>query len=178
MSEANHQAEPARASWRRVAMSNDSAAHHELLARVRDVLKAIRLFKNHTPPHLAVPGGTFGVLASIDGISPGSAGCHVKDLAAFCALDPSTISRAVGALVREGLVRRAADPTDGRASTLALTPHGREVLGDVSAWYDEQLAAALKDWSPEDVAALSALLRRFCADLITRYHTNPLEAAR
>jgi DNA-binding MarR family transcriptional regulator len=159
-------------------MPDDGAARRELLTRVREVLKAVRLLKNQTPHQQTVPSGTLGVLASIDGITPRSAGCHVKDLAAFCALDPSTISRAVGALVREGLVRREADPTDGRASTLALTPPGREVLTGVSAWYDEQLAAALKDWTPEDMAALSALLHRFCADLVNRYHTKPLEAAR
>jgi DNA-binding MarR family transcriptional regulator len=159
-------------------MPDDGGARHELLTRVREVLKAVRLLKNQAPHHQTVPSGTLGVLASIDGISPGSAGCHVKDLAAFCALDPSTVSRAVGALVREGLVRRTADPSDGRASTLALTPHGHEVLSDVSGWYDEQLAAALRDWSPEDMATLSALLRRFCADLMNRYHTKPLEAAR
>jgi DNA-binding MarR family transcriptional regulator len=158
-------------------MPDDDAARHELLARVREVLKAVRLWKNQTPHHQTVPSGTFGILASIDGIGAADAGCHVKDLAAFCALDPSTISRAVGALVHEGLVRRAADPTDGRASTLALTPHGRQVLGDVSDWYDDQLAEALKDWSPEDMAALSALLRRFCDDLMNRF-TKPLEVAR
>ena len=152
----------------------DDGARHELLARMRDVLKAVRLFKNQTPPRRTVPHGTLGVLAGIDGIS--TTGCHVKDLAAHCALDPSTISRAVAALVRDGLVQRAADPTDGRASTLALTPHGREVLDDTNAWYEDRLAAALKAWSTEDLAALSALLQRFCDDLMN--HTNPLEAAR
>jgi DNA-binding MarR family transcriptional regulator len=152
----------------------DAGARRELLARVRDVLKAVRLFKNQTPPGPTVPHGTLGVLASMNGL--GTTGCHVKDLAAHCALDPSTISRAVAVLVRDGLVQRAADPQDGRASTLALTSHGREVLDDTNAWYEDQLAEALKAWSTEDLAALSALLQRFCDDLMN--HTNPLEAAR
>jgi DNA-binding MarR family transcriptional regulator len=154
-----------------------STARHELLARVRDVLKAVRLFKNHLPSRRTVPSGTFGLLASIDHISAPEAGCHVKDLAAHCALDPSTISRGVGALVRDGLVARAAEPADGRAGTLALTAHGREVLSDVMGWYDQQLADALQDWSPANMATLSALLQRFSDDLMYRYH-NPLEAAR
>jgi DNA-binding MarR family transcriptional regulator len=154
------------------------ADRHELLARLRDVLKAVRLFKNTLPPsRQSVPAGTLGVLASIDAIAGDEPRCHVKDLAAHCALDPSTISRAVGALVRSGLVRRSADPSDGRASTLGLTSHGREVLSDVTGWYDHQLADALKDWSREDLAALSALLQRFSDDLLSRNH-NPLEAAR
>jgi DNA-binding MarR family transcriptional regulator len=155
-----------------------TAARHELLARIRDVLKAVRLFKNTLPPRrLSVPNGTLGILASVNDIAGPTDGCHVKDLAAHCALDPSTISRAVGALVRSGLVQRSADPTDGRASTLGLTSHGREVLSDVTGWYDDRLADALKDWSREDMAALSALLQRFCDDLMSRNH-NPLEAAR
>ena len=156
-----------------------AADRHELLARLRDVLKAVRLFKNTLPPRrLSVPSGTLGILATIDDIAgPADAGCHVKDLAARCALDPSTVSRAVGALVRSGLVQRTADPDDGRASTLGLTSHGREVLSDVTGWYDDQLTDALKDWSREDMAALSALLQRFCDDLMSRNH-NSLEAAR
>ena len=36
-----------------------TAARHELLARIRDVLKAVRLFKNTLPPRrLSVPSGT------------------------------------------------------------------------------------------------------------------------
>jgi len=156
-------------------MTDDGSARPELMARVRDLLKAVRLFKNQTPPRPTVPTGTLGVLAGISGI--GADGCHVKDLAAHCALDPSTISRAVAALVRDGLVRRAADPSDGRASTLALTPHGREVLDGTNAWYEEELAEALKGWTADDLATLSALLQRFCDDLMNRY-TKPLEAAR
>jgi DNA-binding MarR family transcriptional regulator len=166
-------------------MSDDAgpAARRELLARLRDTLKAMRLFKNQQPPrHLAVPGGTFGVLATIDDIEP-STGCHVKDLAAACALDPSTISRAVAALVRGGLVQRAADPADGRASVLALTPRGHETLDGVTGWYDDLLAGALSGWSSAELAAFGAMLQRFSHDLITRHtlmnNFDPtLEAAR
>src|SRR5664279_3483631 len=36
--------------------------------------------------------------------------------------DPSTISRQVAAMVKDGLLERRADPEDGRASLLVLTP--------------------------------------------------------
>jgi DNA-binding MarR family transcriptional regulator len=158
-------------------MSDTGAARHELLSQVRDVLKAVRLFKQQAPPHRTVPSGTIAVLAGIDRIGTGSAECHVKDLAVCCALDPSTVSRAVAALVREGLVRRAADPADGRASTLTLTPHGRAALDETNDWYERHLAAALKDWSTEDVAAFTAFLGRFADDLMN-HHDKTLEAAR
>lgn len=161
-------------------MSADvAAARHELLARVRDVLKAVRLFKNQQHPrHSTLLMGTLGVLAKIDEIGA-DAGCHSKDLAAHTALDPSTISRAVTALVRTGMVVREADPHDGRASVLALTPEGREVLDDVHGWYDDRLADALRDWTAQDLTALATLLQRFSDDLIVRFTTNQtLEAAR
>jgi DNA-binding MarR family transcriptional regulator len=164
-------------------MTDDAgpAARRELLARLRDTLKAMRVFKNRQPPqHLNAPGGTFGVLATIDDLRPGT-GCHVKDLATACALDPSTVSRAVAALVRAGLVQRTADPVDGRASVLALTGRGHEVIDGATGWYDELLAEALHGWSGEELAAFGAMLQRFSRDLIAHSMHNfdpTLEAAR
>jgi DNA-binding MarR family transcriptional regulator len=156
-----------------------SAARHQLLADIRDLLKAVRLFKADLPArHEDVPTGTIGVLATIAAIgSEPVGGCHLKDLAVRCALDPSTVSRAVAALVRSGLVARSADPTDGRASVLSVTPRGRQTLDDFNRLADERLADALRRWSPEDIAVLGALLRRFSTDLMTRTDRN-LEVAR
>src|ERR1700742_2833233 len=47
-------------------------------------------------------------------------------LAELTHADPSTISRQVAELVQRGLVRREPDPSDGRASLLAITDAGRE----------------------------------------------------
>ena len=156
-----------------------SPTRQALLVGVRDLLKAVRVFKSVLPsgPE-TVPTGTLGVLATIDAIgSEPVGGCHLKDLAARCALDPSTVSRAVAGLVRSGLVARTADPQDGRASVLTVTPAGRHTLEEFTRLADERLADALRDWSPEDLTTFSALLRRFSTDLMTRTDRN-LEAAR
>ncbi|MEV4704594.1 MarR family transcriptional regulator [Actinoplanes sp. NPDC049316] len=160
-------------------MTDGSAARRELLAHVREMLRAVRLFKNDLPAqHPAVPFGTVSVLSMIDVMAAEPpAGCHGKELAARCSLDPSTISRTVATLVRSGLVQRTADPADGRASVLSLTPLGRQTLSDVTAWADDRLADALKEWRPDELAAFTALLRRFSTDLMSRYD-QPLEAAR
>jgi DNA-binding MarR family transcriptional regulator len=143
-------------------------AHRELSSRIRDVLKAVRVFKSQSAPHpAAIPAGTFGVLATI---ATGDA-AHVRDLAAECALDPSTVSRAVAALVRAGLVAREADPTDGRACVLAVTDHGLSVLDDVLTHYDRRLAAALRDWTTEDLQVFATLLRRFTDDVLAEHQT-------
>ena len=146
----------------------------ELLAGVRDLLKAVRVFKSELPVQPeSVPAGAVGVLATIDTLD----GCHLKNLAARCALDPSTVSRAVAELVRSGLVARSADPADGRASVLTVTSGGRQTLDDYHRLTDERLADALSAWTPEDIATFSALLRLFATDLMTRTDRN-LEVAR
>jgi len=159
---------------------------HALLGPVREVLKAVRVFKSHQPPRqTVVPAGTFGVLAAISDTEAGTC-CHSKDLAARCALDPSTISRAVAALVRAGLVTRAVDPNDGRASVLLITPEGRAALDDITGWYSDHLAEALDQWTHQELSALAAMLQRFSDDLLASFADrsdtvrNPynLEAAR
>jgi DNA-binding MarR family transcriptional regulator len=150
-------------------------ARHELRERLRDTLKAVRLFKHHAPPS-TIPAGMVGILATIAAIADHpegpapvrSAGCHLKDLATHNALDPSTVSRAVAALVRLGLVQRSADPTDGRATFLALTPRGAQALDETHRWYDDLLAEALRDWSPAELTAFAAMLHRFSADVVRR----------
>jgi DNA-binding MarR family transcriptional regulator len=137
--------------------------HRELLSHLRDALKAVRLFKQRTLPRdTAVPAGALGVLATI----AASRGSHVKELAASNALDASTVSRAVAALVRDGLVERAADPTDGRACVLTTTPAGSAAFDEVLDRYDRGLADALGDWTPEELETFSTLLHRFTHDLL------------
>jgi DNA-binding MarR family transcriptional regulator len=167
-------------------MPDTVGAHRELLDQLRDMLKAVRLFKQQAPP-TAIPAGMVGVLVAIDTIGATGRpqddrpGCHGKDLAAHNALDPSTVSRSVAALVRLGLVRRYADPADGRASLLALTARGRAALDETHRWYDDLLAGALDDWTPQELADFAAMLHRFSTDVLS--HVNPrtthtLEAAR
>lgn len=143
-----------------------------LLPDIREAMKAVRVFKSRLAPQTtAIPPGSLGILAAI----VTGRGSHVKDLAADCALDPSTVSRAVAALVRAGLVERAADPDDGRASVLAVTDAGRGAYAEVIAQHENRLAEALRGWTAEELETFSALLRRFTEDLMT---TELLEAAR
>ena len=52
-------------------------------------------------------------------------------LAEQVGVDPSTMSRHVTVLDQAGYVTRTADPDDGRAQAIALTPAGREVMENV-----------------------------------------------
>lgn len=85
-------------------------------------------------------------------------------LAAAVHSDPSTVSRQVAALVRDGLVERRADQDDGRASLLAATPVGLALLEERRRQMGISLARVVQDWSEEDVERFVELFERFVAD--------------
>ncbi|GGZ62044.1 MarR family transcriptional regulator [Streptomyces subrutilus] len=89
------------------------------------------------------------------------AGCRVTDLAAYYALDKSTVSRQVAALERAGLVERHPAPEDQRVHVLVLTAAGTEILAQVTrnrrAMFEERLA----DWAGEDLDRFAACLLRY-----------------
>ncbi|WP_432958504.1 MarR family transcriptional regulator [Micromonospora haikouensis] len=135
----------------------------ELSVRLYDLLKSVRLIKQRrADDRPSVPLGLVGMLTQIEQLA---AGAHARELAEHTGLDPSTVSRAVAALVAHGLVERRADPTDRRASCLAVTPAGRAALADAYGWYGQLLDRALADWTPDEVAALCSALGRFTRDL-------------
>jgi DNA-binding MarR family transcriptional regulator len=78
--------------------------------------------------------------------------------------DPSTVSRQVAALVRDGLLERQADPEDGRAALLVLTPKADAVLREQNDIRLQHFAAMLDDWDADDLRRFAELLERFTAD--------------
>lgn len=87
-----------------------------------------------------------------------------SELAAAVHSDPSTVSRQVAALVRDGLVERQSDPADGRASVLAPTRTGLDLLEEQRERFGLALAGVVRQWDPDDVAHFLELLERFVAD--------------
>ena len=75
--------------------------------------------------------------------------------------DPSTVSRQVASLVKDGLLERRADPDDGRASLLALTPKADTVLAEHDRIRLDYFARMLDGWSDTDLRRFAGLLDRF-----------------
>jgi len=61
---------------------------------------------------------SLAILSVIDGIV-------ISRLATYSIVEQSTLSRALDALESDGLVRRAPDPDDSRATRVWITPEGR-----------------------------------------------------
>jgi DNA-binding MarR family transcriptional regulator len=89
---------------------------------------------------------------------------RASDIAACLHSDPSTVSRQVAAMVRDGLLERKSDPEDGRASILALTAEAGDVLAEHERARLAHFEAMLSDWNASDLSRFATLLRRFTDD--------------
>ena len=89
---------------------------------------------------------------------------RASDLAERIDSDPSTVSRQVATLVKNGFVERQADPEDGRASLLVPTAKADVVLNEHNEIRLEHFNRMLGDWNERDLRRFAALLRRFTHD--------------
>lgn len=100
--------------------------------------------------------------------------------------DPSTVSRQVAALVKDGLLERRADPVDGRASLLVPTVEAQAVLAEHDAIRLEHFSRMLDGWTRHDLRTFAVLLKRFTRDfestnqnwLTERVANRPVSAER
>lgn len=74
---------------------------------------------------------------------------RITDLAEVKGADASTVSRQAAQLVKAGLVRREADPADGRASRLAVTERGADAVRRLHEGRKALLHSVLSGW-PQD----------------------------
>jgi DNA-binding MarR family transcriptional regulator len=79
-------------------------------ASLRDEMASLGL----TTPQMR----SLAVLSAIDGIL-------IRELAVYAVVEQSTLSRAIDALARDGLIRRETDNEDSRATRIFLTNEGR-----------------------------------------------------
>jgi DNA-binding MarR family transcriptional regulator len=85
-------------------------------------------------------------------------------LAGLIDSDPSTVSRQVAQLVRDGYVERRADQADGRASLLVATEKGMASHREHCRMRNERYRHMLSEWSERDIRKFTTLLQRFTAD--------------
>ena len=100
----------------------------------------------------------FQVLDAIEDATGTGGSITVNGVADAIGVDQPRASRLVARAVDTGLVRRGADPDDGRRSVLTLTSRGALVLADGPRTRREAVEAALAGWSAEDRATFARLL--------------------
>ncbi len=90
-------------------------------------------------------------LATVERAGP----LRLGDLAAAEGIAPSTLTRLVTALEERGYVARQSVPGDARASTMAITASGHEMLEMLRRESTTRLAESLSTLSPGQLAALA-----------------------
>lgn len=150
------------------AAAGDQALADDLVAGME---RLIRLFRSLAPaggPSLTAAA----TLATLDRSGP----CRVTWLAAQEGVTQPAMTQLISRLAEAGLLRRAADPGDGRAVQVGITDAGRELLASRRAVRAGRLAGMLAGLSPGDRAALAAALPAIGA--LTAQLNRPLTAER
>jgi DNA-binding MarR family transcriptional regulator len=78
----------------------------------------------------------------------------------------SHVSKIIRRLEDAGMVTRATDPTDGRATIITLTDAGDEAARGVYELGDRMINEVLEGWTASDVERYTALTQRFVSDAI------------
>jgi DNA-binding MarR family transcriptional regulator len=102
---------------------------------------------------------------------------RVTDLAEVKQVDASTVSRQAAQLVKAGLARREADPVDGRASRLAVTPEGEVACGRLREARNALISQVLADWPADRVATFTDLFHEFNSSVEALLRTDPAAPA-
>ena len=103
---------------------------------------------------------TLRALRAVEHHQESDDGASIRDVADYLAVEHSTASRTVSALVAAGLLEKSAAADDQRRSVLVLTGLGVRALATVTQRRRELLAEIIADWPTADLDALVDLLDR------------------
>lgn len=103
---------------------------------------------------------TLRVLRAVEQCQQLSGGASIRDVADFLAVDHSTASRSVAAVVAAGLVTKTFAADDQRRCMLVLTGAGHEASQTVTDRRRELVAEMIEDWPDASVDTLVDLLDR------------------
>ncbi len=88
-----------------------------------------------------------------------------RDLARFSRMEQSSMAQMLVRMERDGLIRRAPDPADGRSSLVSLTATAMTRLPDACAVLFQGNREALDGFTSEETAQFITLLSRVIANL-------------
>lgn len=86
---------------------------------------------------------------------------RLSTLATDMVVDLSVVSRQIAALEAAGLVVRASDPADRRASLIAASDAGTDLFNRKRARFQEWLRTMLADWTEDERTEFARLMKRF-----------------
>lgn len=111
---------------------------------------------------------TLRVLRAVEHCERAGSTASIGDVADYMAVEHSTASRTVAAVVAAGMLAKTVAAEDQRRSSLALTDVGRKALAQVTDRRRELVTETIAHWPDEDVDALVGLLDRLAVDFERR----------
>lgn len=120
---------------------------YEVLARFRFLLRTFLTFSQVAARKAGLTPQQHQALLAIHGM-PDSAGRGVGDLACHLGVRPNSAVGLTNRLVKAGLLRREADPYDGRRVMLVLTARAEQLLATLSASHRDELRRLSADLRP------------------------------
>lgn len=88
---------------------------------------------------------------------------RLTELASCIGVGKPSVSRQIAFLESIGLVSKEADPLDGRAQTIRLTPKGEEKMHQVQDARREVFRERLGEWPVQDLQTLAAYMAKLNA---------------
>ncbi len=141
-----------------VAGSPMGACHCQAL---RQASRRASAFYDAALAPLGLRVSQFGILARLRRDGPRG----IQALAAELAMDRTTLGRNVRPLERDGLLRAAADPADGRTRLLSITPRGEALVEAAWPTWSAAQAGFEARYGAAPAAELHAALQRVVAML-------------
>lgn len=108
----------------------------------------------------------FDVLSALD--RAGEEGLRAGALTERLMVSDGATTQVTAPLIREGLVRRGADPNDGRAAIFTLTRKGERIFADMAAGHRAWIDEAFARMTPAQMKTLRRLLSQIDPEKIAR----------
>ena len=109
--------------------------------------------------HPDMEPAAYGLLSVIRRQGP----IRLTELASCIGVGKPSVSRQIAFLEGLGLVSKEADPLDGRAQSIRLTPKGEEKMHQVQDARREVFRERLAEWPPEELQALATYMAKLNA---------------
>jgi DNA-binding MarR family transcriptional regulator len=122
------------------------------LTELADALERLGSWLRRTTPRTGWNTVANATLVELDRHGPR----RVSDLVAQQQISQPGMTSVVSRLATAGLVTRAADPTDGRATLVSITAAGRDYLRELHGQRAVAIAAHLRTLPPDELRALLA----------------------
>lgn len=134
----------------------------DFLGRIRLVVRELRAYADRELSKHGVRFGQYQLLRALwdrDGQTP-------RELADAVVVEMPTVTRTTQRMVRDGLVRREANPDDARSVRIFLTEKGSSVRDLASVVREAAMERALSGFSEAERTQLMAAMERILQNLL------------